>query len=89
MTNAELESKIKDLRQLAALIDEAKTEAESLKDEIKAYMGREEVLKVGEYTVTYKPVKSARIDTTALRKAFPEVAETVTKETTARRFCIL
>lgn len=51
-------------------------------------MGDSEELRAGEYTITWKPVKSARIDTTALRKALPDVAEAFTKTTTTRRFCV-
>ena len=88
MSINELESKVRELRQLQALIDEAQAEAEAPKDSIKAAMGNSEELRAGEYTVTWKPVKSARIDTTALRKALPDVAEAFTKATTTRRFCV-
>ena len=43
----ELESKVKELRQLQALIDEAQAEAEAIKDAIKAAMGDSEALRVG------------------------------------------
>lgn len=88
MSIHELESKIRELRQLQSLIDEAQTEAESIKDAIKAHMGDSEELRAGEYKVTWKPVKSARIDAVALRVALPEVVDRFTRETTTRRFCI-
>lgn len=88
MSINELESKVRELRQLQALIDEAQAEAEAIRDQLKAHMGDSEELRAGEYTVTWKPVKSARIDTTALRKALPDVAEAFTKTTTTRRFCV-
>ena len=84
----ELESKIRELRQLQTLIDEAEAEAEAIRDAIKATMGDTEELRAGEYRVTWKAVKSARIDTAAPRKALPEVAEAFTRETTTRRFCV-
>jgi len=52
MSRIELTSKIKELRELQALIDEAQAEAESIKDTIKAHMGDTEELRVGEYKVT-------------------------------------
>lgn len=88
MSTHEIESKIRELRQLQALIEEAQAEAENIKDTLKAIMGDSETLCAGEYKVTWKNVKSARIDTAALKKALPNVAEAFTKETTVRRFCV-
>lgn len=84
----EMESKARELRQLQALIEEAQQEAEAIKDAIKAAMGDSESVVAGEYKITWKPVTSARIDTSALRKALPDVAAEFTKETTVRRFCV-
>ena len=88
MSTHELESKIRELRQLLSLIEEAEAEAESIKDEIKAAMGDSESVQAGEYKITWKPVTSARIDTAALRKALPDIAAAFTKESTVRRFCV-
>ena len=41
-----------------------------------------------DWKVTYKAVTSSRIDTSALKKALPDLAQQFTKTTTARRFCI-
>lgn len=51
-------------------------------------MGDTEELRAGEYKVTWKPVESVRIDTTALKKALPDVAAAFTRKTTTRRFCV-
>ena len=88
MSINEMEAKARELRQLQALIEEAQAEAEALKDAIKAAMGDSESIQAGEYKITWKPVKSSRIDTAALKKALPDVAERFTKETTSRRFCV-
>ena len=88
MSINEMESKARELRQLQALIEEAQQEAEAIKDAIKAAMGNSETLVAGEYKITWKSVTSARIDTSALKKALPEVAAAFTKETTVRRFCV-
>ena len=87
MGTHELESKVKELRQLQSLIDEATAEAEAIKDAIKAAMGDAEELRAGEYKITWKAVKSSRLDAAALKKALPEVAERFTR-TTTRRFCV-
>ena len=88
MSIHEMEAKARELRQLQSLIEEAQAEAEALKDAIKAAMGDSESIQAGEYKITWKPVKSSRIDTAALKKALPDVAELFTKETTVRRFTV-
>lgn len=84
-----MEAKCRELRQLQALIEEAQAEADAIRDTIKAYMGDADTLYAGEYKVTWKPVTSSRIDTTALRKAHPDVAKAFTRETTSRRFVVV
>ena len=88
MTAQEIVSKVKELRELQALIEEAQVEAETIKDAIKANMGGSDVLLAGEYKITWKAVESRRLDTAALSKALPELAARFTKTTTVRRFCI-
>lgn len=88
MSIHELEAKCRELREIQALIEEAQAEAEAIRDSIKAAIGDSESVQAGEYKITYKPVISSRIDTTALRKALPDVVEQYTKQTTTRRFCI-
>lgn len=89
MSTNELTAKIKELRELQALIDEAQTEAEAIKDAIKAHMGDSEELRAGEYRVTWKSVTAARLDAKALKAALPEVAARFTRETTSRRFVVV
>lgn len=89
MSTKELESRIRTLRELQALIDEAQQEAEAIKDELKAQIGDAEELRAGEYKVTWRTVTTARIDTKALAKAMPDVAAAFTREATTRRFCVV
>lgn len=88
MSANELKKKVRELRQLQSLIEEAQAEAEAIKDQIKAHMGQAEELRAGEYKITWKPVTSSRLDSKALRAAAPELVERFTKTTTARRFCV-
>lgn len=88
MSMNEMESKIRELRQLQNLIEEAQAEAEAIKDSIKAHMGDAEELRAGEYRVTWKAVTASRLDTAALKKALPDVASAFTRQTTTRRFCV-
>ena len=88
MSTHDLENKCKELRQLQALIDEFFQAEDGIRDTIKAAMGDCDSVQAGEYKITWKAVTASRIDTTALKKALPEVAERFTKTTTARRFCV-
>jgi predicted phage-related endonuclease len=90
MSTIEITNKIEALRDLEALIEEAKAEAESLRDEIKAEMlNRDtEELNAGQYIVRYTTVLSNRFDSTAFKKVMPEVYKAYTKQTASRRFSI-
>ena len=88
MSIKEIEAKARELRQLQKLIEEAQAEAEAIKDEIKAVMGDSESITAGEYKITWKPVTSSRLDSTALKKALPAVAEAFTRTSTTRRFVV-
>ena len=88
MSTNELEMKIRELRQLQQLIEEAQAEAEGIKDAIKAHMGDSEELRAGEYKVTWKPVTASRLDAVALRAALPEVAARFTRTSMTRRFVV-
>ena len=89
MSIYDVESKVRELRQLQSLIEEAEAEAEVIKDQLKAHMGDVEELRAGEYKVTWKRVTSSRLDSKALKAALPEVAEHFTKTITTRRFCVV
>ena len=88
MSIAELSSKARELMELRRMQEELTAEIESIQDAIKAAMGEQETITAGAFKITYKPVTSSRIDTTALKKALPEIAAQYTKTTTTRRFTI-
>ena len=79
---------MKELAQYKRLQDETAAIIESLTDKIKQYMtdNQLETLTGDEHKATYKTVTSSRIDTTALKKALPDVATAYTKTTETRRF---
>ena len=90
MSTIEITSKIEALKELEALIDEAKAEAESLRDEIKQEMlNRDtEELEAGQYIVRWTSVLSQRFDTTAFKKVMPDVYKAYTKQVSSKRFSI-
>ena len=90
MSINEMDSKIKELRELRRMADELAAEMESIQDSIKQHMTAAGVDTISgtDWKVTYKTVTSSRIDTAALKKALPDLVEQFTKTTTARRFCV-
>ncbi len=88
MSEQDIIRKVKLLREMQRMAEDAQAEAEALKDEIKAYMGSSEELRAGEYKITWKSVESSRVDTKALTKAMPDVAAAFTRKSTIRRFVV-
>ena len=88
MSNPNMESKVKELMELKRMKEEIEAEIAAAEDEIKAVMGSEETLLAGAFKVDWKTVITSRIDTAALKKVMPEIAERFMKQTTTRRFCI-
>lgn len=89
MSTQELEQKVRELREMQAIVEEAQAEVEALKDAIKAAMGQREELRAGEYKITWKAVTTARLDAAALRKAMPDVAAAFTTQSITRRFIVV
>lgn len=88
MSTHELTEKVKELKSLQTLIEEATAEIEGIKDELKKEMGEAEEIRVGDYKVRYTTVTSSRVDTVALKKAMPDIAEAFTRTSVTRRFSI-
>ena len=91
MTNrTELESKIRELKELEAMAHELDTEIESLKDELKAVLVAEntEELVTGAYILRYTTVTTNRFDSTTFKKTYSDLYKQFTKQTTSRRFSI-
>jgi predicted phage-related endonuclease len=90
MSRQDIEGKVQEIRELKRMQEELSAELEALTCEIKAHMDAEGVDTISgtDWKVTYKAVTSSRIDTSALKKALPDLAQQFTKTTTARRFCV-
>ena len=85
-----MNAKVKELRELRRMADELAGEIEAIQDEIKAHMTAQDAdtLTGTDWKITWKAVTSNRLDTTALKKALPDLAAQFTKTTTTRRFCV-
>ncbi len=90
MSIIEMDGKIKELRELRRMADELLAEIDSLQDVIKVEMTARNVdtLAGVDWKITWKSVTSKRLDTAALKKALPEVAELFMRESTSRRFVL-
>lgn len=77
-----------ELAQYTRMAEEIAATVDGLKDEIKKYMEENqlETLIGNEHKAIYKTVTSSRIDTTALKRNAPDIAEKYTKTTETKRF---
>ena len=90
MSTVDIVAKIEELEELEKLIEEAKAEAEALKDEIKEEMmkqGKEE-LEAGKYIVRWTSILNNRFDSTGFKKVMPDVYKAYTKQVSSKRFSI-
>lgn len=90
MSATEINAKVKELRELRRMADELAAEIEAVQDSIKSQMDAQGVdtLAGTDWKVTWKPVTSARLDSSALKKELPEIAAHFMKQTTTRRFVL-
>ena len=90
MSANEITTKIESLRELEELIEEAKAEAETLRDEIKAEMLNRNIeeMTVGQYIIRWTSILSNRFDTTGFKRAYADLYKEYTKQTASRRFTI-
>ena len=90
MTKVELIKKIEELNEWEKLMEEAKAEAEALRDSIKAEMLAQETeeLQAGAYIIRWTSVLSNRFDTTSFKKVHNELYKEFTKQVSSRRFSI-
>ena len=90
MAANELLNKIEALNEWEALMEEAKAEAEAIRDSIKQEMlerGAEE-LECGQYIIRYQSIVSNRFDSSAFKKLMPDVYKSFIRQSTSRRFSI-
>ena len=90
MSTIEIATKVEELKEMEALIEEAKAEAEALRDAIKTEMlNRDtEELEAGQYIIRWTPVLSNRFDTTGFKKIYGDLYKEYTKQIASRRFTI-
>ncbi len=90
MTKTEMIKKIEELNEYEEMIEELKTEADTIHDSIKAEMLEREAeeLQAGQYIVRWTSVLSNRFDTTSFKKVYGDLYKAFTKQSASRRFSI-
>ena len=90
MSINDLEKRIEKMQEWEALAEEAKAEADALRDEIKAEMLEREAeeLAAGRYIVRWTSVLSNRFDTTEFKKQYNDLYKHFTKQVSSKRFSV-
>ena len=88
MSIREIEAKAKELQELKRMREELDAEIASLEDQIKASMGDQEQVTAGAFRITWKAITSSRFDSSAFKKANPDLAAQFIKTSTVKRFSI-
>ena len=90
MSQNEIASKIEQLKEWEAILEQAQAEVEALRDCIKAQMLERETeeLQVGTYIIRWTSVLSTRFDSTAFKKEHAELYKAFTKQVASKRFSI-
>ena len=90
MTQAMMIKQIEELNEWEQILEEAKAQAEAIKDSIKAEMEMLDVeeMTVGMYVVKYNTILSNRFDTTSFKRQYNEIYKQYTKQVTSKRFSV-
>lgn len=91
MSANEMTKKVRELKELKAMIDELSAEAATIEDEIKAELTARNVneLAVDVFKVRWTPTTSSRFDSSAFKKDHGDLYAQYTKQTTTRRFSVM
>ena len=90
MATNELIQRIEALNEWEALMEEAKAEAEAIRDSLKQELleRNTEELECGQYIIRYQSIVSNRFDNSAFKKALPDVYQSFIRQSISKRFSI-
>jgi predicted phage-related endonuclease len=90
MGQSELASKVREFRELKAMMETLEGEMAAIEDTIKAEMTAQnvELLEVDVFKIRWTKVTSNRFDTTAFKKQYEDLYSQYLKATESRRFSI-
>ena len=87
---ADIASKARELKELKRMAEELEAESKALEDEIKAEMEARDTEEITAdiFKIRWTRVVSNRLDTTALKKALPDLYQQFSRPIQTRRFSI-
>ena len=90
MSINELEIRIEKMQEWEALAAEAAAEADAIRDAIKAEMidRNTEELQAGRFIIRWTSILTSRFDSTAFKKAMPDVYKAFLKQSASKRFTV-
>ena len=90
MSRNELIAKIEALNEWEQLMEEAKAQAEAIKESLKDELLERNVeeLEAGSYIIRYKTVSTSRFDSTAFKKHYTDLYKAFLIQSTSHRFTI-
>lgn len=83
------ESLCNEYRENKRLIEELQAMNDSIKSDILAIMGNDEMHVEGAAKVTNKTVVSSRFDSSGFKKKYPDLFTEYSRKTSYKRFCVL
>jgi predicted phage-related endonuclease len=90
MSKTELQALVDSYNEWTELLEQAKEQVETLKDELKSELNCLNVdeLETDTYVIRWTPVTSNRFDSASFKKALPEVYKAYTKQSASKRFSV-
>lgn len=90
MSKNELQSKVRELKELKQMQEELAAEIATIEDELKTEMLNQgtEKMQVDVYTIRYQTIESKRFDSAAFKATHADLYSQYTKVTTTRRFSV-
>lgn len=90
MGTMELESKVRELRELRRMAEEVAGEIDALQDQIKAYMAALGVSELhgADFKITWHEIRGTRFDNKAFKAAHGDLYGLYARETVSRRFTL-
>lgn len=83
------ESLCNEYRENKRLIEELQVMNDSIKSDILAIMGNDEMHVEGAAKATNKTIVSSRFDSSGFKKEYPDLFSEYSRETSYKRFCVL
>ena len=90
MSTIEMEKYVEQMQEWETVAEEARAEADALRDKIKAEMLARDVeeMEAGRFIVRWSSVLTNRFDTTAFKKAHGDLYKNFVKQVSSRRFSV-